>query len=178
MKQIKKLLILIISVTVISVNLYSQKPSEQNHFRSNYSSLTKTKQAVNSLVYRSLISLSYLEVLSSDNYKTSTFVRSFSKSVSANELRTIDIVINKHPDGGYEIFLYGRSGASLINPDIAIIASTAEQIFSAKTVSAQEEYAYEVYYCSYISSDRAVGMLKGLGYNVVEFSASKGSLES
>lgn len=178
MKQIRKLLILIISVTVISVNLYSQKPSEQNHFRSNYSSLTKTKQAVNSLVYRSLISLSYLEVLSSDNYKTSAFVRSFSKSVSANEVRTIDIVINKHPDGGYEIFLYGRSGASLINPDIAIIASTAEQIFSAKTVSAQEEYAYEVYYCSYISSDRAVGMLKGLGYNVVEFSTSKGSLEN
>ncbi|MDA0986620.1 MAG: hypothetical protein O3A55_03355, partial [Bacteroidetes bacterium] len=155
----------------LSQLLFSQKPTEQNfHFRSGYKSINKTKQAVNSLVYRSVISLSYNEVQSSDLYKNSVFTRSFQRGGSSADNRTIDIVVNQHPDGGYEIFLYGKLGNST-NPDLTTIASNADLIFNPKIIDEEIEQAYQVYYCSYISADRAVGMLKGLGYNVVEFNA-------
>lgn len=165
-------ILLVVILFLFSQSSYSQKAAEQFYsFRSNYSSLTKTKQAINSLHFRSLVPLSYTEVATSDVYKNSIFSRSF-----INGSRTVDLVINKHPDSGYEVFIYGKSG-SAVNPDLVTISNSADQIFSSKNNS-EAEYAYQVYNCSYISADRAVGMLKGLGYNVVEFSVARGTTEN
>lgn len=107
--------------------------------------------------------------------------RLFIKPLSANSYRTIELAATALPQGQSEIAIYGEQvdgGVSSPNPDFLSVQQVAGQEISSiqQTPPPADmlHMAYTTYYLSYVKADRAIGLLKTMGYTTVEYNAQAG----
>ena len=153
-----------------------------------YRSLAKTHQLLGAITNQIALYLDYNEV---DGKKGSWKLaelsgvesgRYYANSPAAGVERTIEIAILSRPQGGYDLVFYGQethsSKARLPNPDLAYLQTFAQsQISSIETellATKPQDRGHQLYHFSYVQSDRAIAMLKSLGYTTIEYTQSAG----
>jgi general secretion pathway protein D len=107
--------------------------------------------------------------------------RFFIKPVAAGSYRTIELAVASSPQGGYELAVHGeqveRAGLGP-NPEFSAI----QQLVNDEVARMEQtppspdllNLSYETYYLSYVVADRAIALLKTLGYTTVEYSGQAG----
>ncbi|MDA0746801.1 MAG: hypothetical protein O2954_09795 [bacterium] len=167
---------------------YEPDTAQAFSIRSPYSARAKTRQVLNTLGTRILLFLNYTEQdAQAGAWKTRDMsgmeeARYFTRAVDTATYRTIEIALMPHPEGGYEFYVYGQEirsdGAQWANPDLAYIQSEfANQITAIQTEQQNvslEDMGHQIYHLSYLQSDRALALLKSLGYTTVEFTQQAG----
>ncbi len=107
--------------------------------------------------------------------------RLFIKPGVTGSYRTIELAIIPSPQGGYELIVYGQQvepTAQGPNPDFPAI----QQLVNEEVVRMEQAppaadlltLNYETYYLSYVVADRAIALLKTLGYTTVEYNGQAG----
>jgi hypothetical protein len=112
--------------------------------------------------------------------------RYFSKRV-ANAVRTVEVVVTAHPGGGHVLYLGGWEGdgrhGGEPNPELPEIEASIERLVAdlatadvprGGPIEDRRRLGYETYQLSYVEADRAIGVLKALGYTTVEFQETSG----
>jgi general secretion pathway protein D len=107
--------------------------------------------------------------------------RLFIKPLSGSSYRTIELAATAPPQGQSEIAIYGEQvdgGVSSPNPDVMGVQQMAGQetsvIQQVPPPSDMMHMSYATYYLSYVKDDRAIGLLKTMGYTTVEYNAQAG----
>ncbi len=94
--------------------------------------------------------------------------------------QTVELAFRRASAGGLELLAYGQQfdpqGRVYTNPDLTGLQTRATGLVTAATAppTGPQTYGYELYQLSYLQADRAIAMLKTLGYTTVEYSASAG----
>ena len=156
--------------------------------QSPHKSLGKTQQLMNTVAVKVLLLLDYTEYAADAGaWKTRDMpgiaaARYFSKPASNGVYRTVEIAVIPHTTGGYEFYIYGletdANGLQQPNPDLTYIQASMQ--YEVQTIQVQldspgaDQLSYQVYHLSYIQSDRALAMLKSLGYTTVEYAQQAG----
>jgi general secretion pathway protein D len=107
--------------------------------------------------------------------------RLFFKPLSGSSYRTIELAATTPPQGQSEIAIYGEQvdgGTPSPNPDVMSVQQVAGQEIStlqqAPTPSDMLHMSYSTYHLSYIKADRAIALLKTMGYTTVEYNEQAG----
>ncbi|MFC2172279.1 hypothetical protein ACFLU6_06565 [Acidobacteriota bacterium] len=164
--------------------VYSGSESSVWSMRSPYPSLSQTKQLLDMIELKLL--LSYQRRTEADGFWRITGqsgvedVRYYDMVFFNGVERTLELAIFRTPEGAYDLFLYGQErGPQGIrpNPDLMNIQGNIDLI--AVTIMEEEaqdgfpvyesNLKYEMYQLSYIKSDHAIGLLKSLGYSTIEY---------
>lgn len=106
--------------------------------------------------------------------------RYFTKPTTSGA-QTVELAFRRSASGNLEFYAYAQQtsqGQVHGNPDLAAVRTQATtliaQLRSATTATGPAAYGYEVYNLSYLEADRAIAMLKSLGYTTVEYSSAAG----
>lgn len=163
----------------------AQAPAFSVH--SPYRSLFKTRQFLNTVAMKALLLLDYTERTPEERtWKTAGLpgvatARYFSKDLRENVYRTVELAAVDYPGGGYEIYVYGlesHAGKLQHNPDLPDIQAGIQALLQTIQTEQQtlgvQDIGYEVYHLSYLQSDRALALLKSLGYTTVEYTQQAG----
>ena len=155
--------------------------------RSPYRSLARTSQFLNMAAMKILLLQDYKEQTSEEgDWKVDALsdvaaVRRFLKDLGRDTRRTVELIVAEYPGRGYEIYVYGlerRTDGERPNPDLREIRTDLEALVQAIQEERQsldvEDLAFEVYHLSYLQSDRALAVLKSLGYTTVEYTQQDG----
>jgi len=143
-------------------------------------SLSRTRQALDAADLRVLLPLGYVHVSERgalDGRKGVVENRLYRRSASGiggTEQYVVELAIINGVSGGYEFALKGhrdRGKTRLSNPDLSDIhRSFVSLLRKNKTKrSDQPELAYEMFRLGHIEADRALALLKALGYHTIEF---------
>lgn len=107
--------------------------------------------------------------------------RLFIKPMGPGSYRTIELAVTPSPQGGYDLVVYGQqieATAQGPNPELAaiqqLVNEEATRMEQAPPVPDMQSLSYETYYLSYVVADRALALLKALGYTTVEFNGQAG----
>lgn len=108
--------------------------------------------------------------------------RYYERAFSNGTVRIVEVGLMPHPSGGYEIYFYGKeqytTGDWQANPDITYIQSSVQQfiqtIQTKQNSTGPGDMAHRIYHLSYAQSDRALALLKTLGYTTVEYTQAAG----
>ncbi len=108
--------------------------------------------------------------------------RLFIKPLGPSSYRTIELALSQSPRGEFQVAVYGQqveSGAQGSNPDLSQVQQTANEEITrlSQTPATPTELSdldYETYYLSYVIGDRAMALLKTLGYTTVEYNQQAG----
>jgi general secretion pathway protein D len=108
--------------------------------------------------------------------------RLFIKSIGGASYRTLELAITPSPQGGYDLAVYGQQieqTAQGPNPDLPAVQQlvsneVARMQQSPPPVLEARQLSYETYYLSYVVADRAIALLKALGYSTVEYNRQAG----
>jgi general secretion pathway protein D len=107
--------------------------------------------------------------------------RLFIKPVAAASYRTIELALAPSPQGGYELAVHGEQveqAAVRPNPEFSAIQQLVNDEIARVEQSPPSpdllNLSYETYYLSYVVADRAIALLKTLGYTTVEYSGQPG----
>jgi len=108
--------------------------------------------------------------------------RLFIKSIGGAAYRTLELAITPSPQGGYDLAVYGQQieqTAQGPNPDLPAVQQlvsneVARMQQSPPPVLEANQLSYEMYYLSYVIADRAIALLKALGYTTVEYNQQAG----
>lgn len=153
-----------------------------------YKTIGKTRQLLNTIGARILLLMNYTQQdRISGSWKTGTLpgleiARYFSKTLAEGEFLTIEIAVLSFPEGGYEYYVFGQQispdGSMLPNPDLFTIETKIQDLVSTiltkqQTPSAQQ-IGYQIYHLSYLQADRALAILKSLGFTTIEYSEQTG----
>ena len=156
--------------------------------QSPYGSLSRTQKLLNTIAIKTVLFMGYTEHDAEAGTWTTAGLpgvdaaRYFAKTMDDGIYRTFEIVASPHPEGGYELYAYGlevyANGAQQANPDLSYIQSAiqqlAQEIQAKQQAPDMQQLQYQPYHLSYIQADRALAMLKTLGYTVVEFAQQQG----
>ena len=99
---------------------------------------------------------------------------------SPSSIQTIELGYRRSVVGDVELHGHGQhfdlQGRAYTNPDIAAMQSKAAALVATATPPppGPDSYAYQLYQLSYLQADRAIALLKSLGYTTIEYSASAG----
>lgn len=151
-------------------------------------SLAQNQKLLDTLGMRIVLTLNYKKGTADEApWKTKGLpgVRSnrlFFKALGGGNFRTVELAVTELPRQGYEIALYGTqevSGSQSPNPDFAQVQSTVNEEITKMAQSPPpttdlSQLGYDTYYLSYVAADRAMAMLKTLGYTTVEFNEQAG----
>jgi Flp pilus assembly secretin CpaC len=107
--------------------------------------------------------------------------RLFIKPMAGGSYRTIELALTPSLQGGYELAVYGEQveQAGLgPNPDFSAI----QQLVNDEVARIEQtppspdllNLSFETYHLSYVLADRAIALLKTLGYTTVEYSGQPG----
>ncbi|MEM7244588.1 MAG: cyclic nucleotide-binding domain-containing protein [Acidobacteriota bacterium] len=91
--------------------------------------------------------------------------------------RTLELGWSVHPAGGFELHVRGvdhAEGPREPNPDLTELHALGTQLTSSQPEAALHELAVEVVTLSHAQSDRALGLLKAVGYSTIEYKATQG----
>lgn len=109
----------------------------------------------------------------------------FSRTMPGGSVRTLEIFTARNPLGDYQIAVMGSeiiNGQQSPNPDLGAVRAVAADWLSrvgaarvaAPASAVLRDLALHPYQLSYAQADKAVAVLKALGYPVIEFSQSPG----
>ena len=94
--------------------------------------------------------------------------------------QTIELAYRRTVNREVELHAYGQQfdlqGRAYANPDLAGLQTRATALVAVAKAppTGPESYGFELYQPSYLQADRAIAMLKSLGYTTIEYSASAG----
>jgi Flp pilus assembly secretin CpaC len=108
--------------------------------------------------------------------------RLFIKPLSPSSYRTIELALSPTPRGEFQIAVFGQqveSGVQGSNPDLMQVRQTANEEIARlaqapPTPTELNDLNYDTYYLSYVAADRAMALLKTLGYTTVEYNEQAG----
>ena len=173
--------------TLSSASAQAYVASPAFSVRSPYRSLSKTRQFLNTVAMRILLLLDYTERTPGERiWKIAGLpgmaaARYFVKELEGDVYRTVELAAVDYPEGGYEIYVYGLEGHAdeqRLNPDLPSIQASIQTM--VQTIQREQQtldvrdLGYEVYHLSYLQSDRALALLKALGYTAVEYTQQAG----
>jgi general secretion pathway protein D len=156
--------------------------------RSPYRSLPRTEQLVDAMAARLLLVRGYADLTGQPgNWRTTTLdmadiTRQYGKSAQGLAYRTLELAVLRHPENGHELHFYGvqagPDGTVAPNAELpeirAAVQAQVDAILAEKQAVGIQDLAYQVYHLSYIQSDKALAILKSLGYTTVEFAEQAG----
>jgi hypothetical protein len=107
--------------------------------------------------------------------------RYFIKPLAPGGYRTVELALSVRPQGGYEVVVYGLETdppEEYLNPDLPGIQATLQDMIT----NIQQDppslnlrhLSHMVYQLSYIHADRALALLKVMGYATVEYTKEIG----
>ncbi len=141
-----------------------------------YSSLGRTRQLLDAADLRVLLPLDY--TYSSDSGeldgRMGVVENRVYRRANGDETYSVEIAVTGGVGGGYDFALSGRrdsSGVFFSNPELADVRRRFEALLKQNNASRgdQVEKAYEMFRLGHIEADRALALLKALGYFTVEF---------
>ncbi|MCH2665198.1 hypothetical protein MK139_12750 [bacterium] len=149
-----------------------------------FNSENRTRRLLNTFALDALLTYDYEESDSSAAvWKTSAIPglrdkRYLIKKDSLGGYRTLELAYTVTSGGAYQIYVHGRSinGPTITaNPDLTSFKSRSEYTANQeKNSSATPDLDYQIYRLSYLQADRALALLKTIGYTTVEYSMSAG----
>ena len=153
-----------------------------------YRNLEQNRQLLNTIGAQVLLFLEYQS--QSPQYGTSSLSnipgiqepRYFERAFANGTIRIVEVGLMAQPEGGYDLYLYGReqysNGSWQANPDLPYIQSSLQSIVQAiqtrQNSPGPSDVGHRIYHLSYIQSDRAIALLKTLGYTTVEYTQAAG----
>jgi general secretion pathway protein D len=180
---------LTIAVAVIlgalsSTSLSGQQPQQGFSVISPFKSEHKTRQLISTIVLDALLTYGYSETEANDATKIGQIrdlvgKRFLSKSAYGGT-QSIELAYARTPSGGYQIYVYGsrrEANGVTTNPDMATFQPRAEyavNLAKSNQSTSQPELAHQIYHLSYLQADRALALLKALGYTTVEYTMAAG----
>ncbi len=152
-----------------------------------FNSLAQCEKMLDSLGLRIVLSFNYRKGEANEAaWKTKgapgvVANRLFIKLLGPGSYRTVELALSPSPQSGYELVVFGQQvqqNAEAVNPDLPAI----QQLVNGEMVRLQQnplppdekQLAYETYYLSYVVADRAIAMLKAMGYTTVEYNEQAG----
>ncbi len=143
-------------------------------------SIVRTRQVLDAADLRVLLPLGYVhtsEPGALDGRKGVVENRLYRRSVSGiggTEQYVVELAIINGVSGGYEFALKGhrvRGKSRLSNPELSSMHRSFLSLLkqSKPTRNSQAELAYEMFRLGHIEADRALALLKALGYHTIEF---------
>ena len=155
--------------------------------RSPLKSLAQNEKLLDSLGLRIVMTFSYRKGgVDEAAWKTKAApgvaaTRLYIKPLAARSYRTIELALTPSPQGGYELVVHGEQveqAALGPNPEFPAI----QQLVNDEVARMEQtppspdllNLSYETYNLSYIVADRAIALLKTLGYTTVEYSGQAG----
>jgi general secretion pathway protein D len=155
--------------------------------RSPLKSLAQNEKLLDSLGLRILLNFSYRKGgVQEAAWKTKAApgvaaARLFIKPVAAGSYRTVELALTPSAQGGYELAVYGEQverAALGPNPEFSAIQQLVnDEVARVEQTPASPDLlnlSFETYYLSYVVADRAIALLKTLGYTTVEYSGQAG----
>jgi Flp pilus assembly secretin CpaC len=108
--------------------------------------------------------------------------RLYIKPLGPSAYRTIELALSSTPRGEFQIAVFGQqveSGVQGSNPDLMQVRQTANEEIARlaqapPTPTELSDLNYEIYYLSYVTADRAMALLKTVGYTTVEYNEQAG----
>ena len=153
-----------------------------------YDDLSRTVNLLSTISIELVLQMGYEESTREGPWKTGTIEglsnhRFFEKRLEAGEPVTLELAVAQNPAVGYDIFLFGesrRGTGAFPNPELVevrdLIESLVLQLEEEKPLWVlQEDLAYHMYTLSYTDGDRAIAVLKALGYYTIEYAEDKES---
>ena len=145
-----------------------------------HQSLGRTRQALDAADLRILLPLGYVHVSERgalDGRKGVVENRFYRRSVGgamSTEQYVVELAIVNGVSGGYEFALKGhrdRGKTRLSNPDLSDIHRSFVSLLRQNKPKRgdQPDLAYEMFRLGHIEADRALALLKALGYHTIEF---------
>src|SRR5256886_1870859 len=156
-------------------------------YRSPYNA-SRSRRVVNALASEVMLRLAYSELTDSSLGKMTSLpgvenVTSLQKKMPDGSTRVLEFGVGTAADGSQTVEIYGTSvtGATTgRNPGLADVqqrvqATLQEQPLPAQGAQVQRgDVGHHIYQMSYVQADRALGLLKALGYSTIEFQKSPG----
>lgn len=152
-----------------------------------FNSLSQCEKLLDSLGLKVALSFGYRKGEANEaTWKTPeaqgvTANRLFIKPLGSGSYRTAELAISPSPQGGFELVVFGQQvqqGAESPNPDLSgiqqLVNGEVVRLQQAPPPTDEKQLAYETYYLSYVLADRAIALLKSLGYTTVEFNEQAG----
>lgn len=158
-----------------------------------------SKRAViftNSAILRAICTRAYSAVVADDEVPCTESVQSveagdskeypesvrwlFRKAVEG-AVQTLEVLVAPSPMSGYELFLMGqihkKNGEAGPNPELSAIEENIEVLLDKLAAAPLDpsQDSYLSYQLSYVQADRAIAVLRTLGYTIVEYKYTSGS---
>jgi general secretion pathway protein D len=163
-------------------------PSSVFYLASPFKSLAQNEKLLDSLGLRIVLTFNYKKgTMDQAAWKTKGLPgvaadRLFIKSTGPVSYRTMELALTQSPRGEFEIAVYGQqvdAAAQGSNPDVPQIQQMANEEIARMsqapaTPTELSDLNYETYYLSYVVADRAMALLKTLGYTTVEYNEQVG----
>jgi Flp pilus assembly secretin CpaC len=108
--------------------------------------------------------------------------RLYIKPLAPGSYRTIELALSQTPRGEFQVAVYGQQvepRAQGPNPDLMQFQQAANEEIARlgqapAAPTALSDLSYDTYYLSYVTADRAMALLKTLGYTTVEYNEQAG----
>lgn len=171
--------------SILLINNLSAQSQKESTVLSPFNTLFKTRQFLNYITIKVLAERNYSKAETTDGmWKTLNMPgvvesRFFKKYVQNNTYNMIELAALEYPSGGYEIYVSGEqiapSGRNF-NPELSEIMQAVKFIADTirKKPTDKDNIAYQMYPLSFIQSDRALALLKALGYSTTEYTEQAG----
>jgi Flp pilus assembly secretin CpaC len=147
-----------------------------------HTSLTKTRQLLDALDVRVMLSLDFQQAAGLDergelrHRQGLVESRLYTKTATRSK-NWMEIAIFQGAGEGYDLALYRPADGGPGDGDFdAVVERTKRLLNREKSYGSSEPVVgYEMFQLGYIEADRALSLLKALGYNTIEFSLSSKS---
>ncbi len=161
--------------------------SGPSYLRVPFNSLAQCEKLLDSLGMRIVLSFGYRKGEASEAaWKTKgaqgvVANRLFLKPLGPGSYRTAELAISPSPQGGFELVVFGQQvqqSAETPNPDLGgiqqLVSGEVTRLQQTPLPIEEKQLGYETYYLSYVSADRAIALLKAMGYTTVEYNEQAG----
>jgi general secretion pathway protein D len=152
-----------------------------------FTSLTQCEKLLDSLGLRIVLSFGYRKGEPNEAaWKTKgapgvAASRVFIKPLGPGSYRTAELAISPSPQSGFELVICGQQVQQNVenpNPDLPAIQQVVNgeiaRLEQKPPTPDERQLGYETYYLSYVTADRAIALLKTLGYTTVEYNQQAG----
>src|SRR5207237_477425 len=161
---------------------FTQVSPTTSYMRSPYRAVSQNELLLDSIGLRLVLAFDYRKGVETEaQWKLRGLpgvksARYFMKSLADGSTRYVEIGISSNPQGGYDLLLYSTQNQAATpgpNPEFSDLQSLVQQdVARLEQEPAQldlRQLSYEVYNLSYVDADRAIAVLKTLGYTTVEY---------
>ncbi|MBS13285.1 MAG: hypothetical protein CME19_16985 [Gemmatimonadetes bacterium] len=172
-------------LTIASLTLSPVNGQQQGFsVTSPHASEIRTKRLINTFALDAIMNYDYTESDSTrGSWKTNGVAGLSGKRLLAKQSaygsQTLELAYTRTAAGGFQIYVYGRTvgqtGVSA-NPDLTSYKARVDYAIAQVSTASEEnqDLDYLIYHLSYLQADRALALLKSLGYTTVEYTMAAG----